>query len=209
MTEPYSPLDEPPTQPNCPPYGFVMSSLRFIAVRVLALAGWKIAGELPLDRKMVVVGGPHTSNWDFALLCLCTMHLRVRTNWVGKDALFRAPYGWIMRGLGGISVDRSKANDTVSQVVDHFNAHDDMILVITPEGTRGKVQKWKSGFYWIAKGADVPIMIFYADYKRKVCGCGPIIHPSGDYDADIQSMKDFMATVTPKNPNRIPKSERT
>jgi len=186
-----------------------MNTLRFFANGALTLAGWKIAGDLPKHRKFVVIGGPHTSNWDFVLLCLCSLHLRVRTNWIGKDALFKPPLGWIMKRLGGISVDRSKANDTVTQVVEHFNARDDMILVITPEGTRGKVKKWKSGFYWIATGADVPIMIFYADYGRKVCGCGPLYNPSGDYDADVVDMQAFMASVTPKNPNRIPKTERT
>lgn len=206
MTEPYSPMREPITQPDCPPYGILMQGIRFMANVCLKISGWRISGAFPKDRKMVLVGGPHTSNWDFVMMCLCAMHLRVRTNWIGKDALFKPPFGWIMRRLGGISVNRSKANDTVSQVVEHFENHDDMILVITPEGTRGKVQKWKSGFYWMAKGANVPIVLFYADYKLKILGCGPVIQPSGDYEADVAQMKAFMATKTPKNPDRIAKT---
>ncbi len=185
-----------------------MRALRLTGNIGLTLAGWRISGAFPKDRKMVIVGGPHTSNWDFVMMCLCALHLRVRINWIGKDTLFKPPFGRLMRRLGGISVNRSKASDTVGQVVEYFTKHDDMILVITPEGTRGKVQKWKSGFYWIAKGANVPIVLFYADYKKKILGCGPVIHPSGDYDTDVATMKAFMATKTPKNPDRIPKEER-
>jgi len=208
MAVPHSPFDRPANPAGWPAYGFVMEGLRFLAMSVLKLAGWRIDGQLPVDHKMMVVGGPHTSNWDFALLLLCTMHFRVRTNWIGKDALFKPPHGWIMRRLGGISVDRSKASDTVSQVVDYYNSRDDLILVITPEGTRGKVTRWKSGFYWIAHGANVPIMIFYADYGRKVCGVGPVVVPTGDYDRDVAEIREFFDSVTPKNPNRVPRADR-
>lgn len=185
-----------------------MEGLRFLAMVILKLGGWRIDGHLPVNRKIVVVGGPHTSNWDFVLLLMCTLHLRVRTNWIGKDALFKPPHGWIMRRLGGISVDRSKASDTVSQVVDYCNSRDNLILVITPEGTRGKVAKWKSGFYWIAHGANLPIMVFYTDYGRKVCGVGPVMYPTGDYEKDVVKIRNFFQSVTPKNPDRIPKSEQ-
>ncbi|MGI9407811.1 MAG: lysophospholipid acyltransferase family protein [Hyphomicrobiaceae bacterium] len=209
MSVPHSPFDRPENPAGWPPYGFVMEGMRFVAMSLLKLAGWRIAGHLPPDHKMVVVGGPHTSNWDFVLLLFCTLHFRVRTNWMGKDALFRPPFGWLMRRLGGISIDRSKPTDTVTQVIEYFDARDDLILVITPEGTRGKVKKWKSGFYWIAHGANVPIMVFYADYGRKICGVGPVVVPSGDYDADVADLQAFMKTITPRNPDRVPKSERT
>ncbi|MEL7542311.1 MAG: lysophospholipid acyltransferase family protein [Pseudomonadota bacterium] len=208
MDTPHSPFATPDDIPDRTRFGAGMEIVRFIAMCMLKVTGWQIAGSIPPVRKLVLIGGPHTSNWDFVMLVLCALHYRAPTNWIGKDALFKPPHGWITRRLGGFAVDRSKANDTVSQVIAEINRRDDMILVITPEGTRGKVTKWKSGFYWIAHGANIPIGIFYADYARRVAGFGPTCEPSGDYEADVVAIKEFMATITPKNPNRIPKSER-
>lgn len=195
-------------QDKRPRYGPGMELARIIAKTGLWLTGWKPVGVLPPDRKMVVIGGPHTSNWDFLLLLAFTLHFRVHTRWVGKDALFRPPLGWFMRRVGGISVDRSKAGDTVSQIVAEFDNADDLILIITPEGTRGTVRRWKSGFYHIAAGAKVPIMIFYADYAKKHGGIGPLYYPSGDYDGDVDKMRAFFNGITPRNPERRAKHER-
>lgn len=206
MAETRSPFSNPEDIPDRGHFGLAMEPVRLIGMTLLKIAGWRVEGYLPPVRKLVIIGGPHTSNWDFILLVLFALYFRTPTNWIGKDALFKPPLGWIMRRLGGIAVDRSRKSDTVSQVVDVINARDDLVLVVTPEGTRGRVEKWKSGFYWIAHGADIPITIFFADYKRRVCGFGPVVEPTGDYESDVQVLKDFMKTITPRHPDRLAKT---
>jgi 1-acyl-sn-glycerol-3-phosphate acyltransferase len=162
--------------------------------------GWRTEGVLSAP-KMVLIAAPHTSNWDFPFTLAAAADLGVRINWMGKDSLFRWPFGGLMRRLGGVPVDRRKSNNMVDQMVAAFAACDTMYLVVPPEGTRGKVRRWKTGFYHIALGASVPIALGFVDYRRKVAGVGPTLMPSGDLDADMATIKAFYATVTAKYPH--------
>jgi len=170
------------------------------SVIFLKITGWRKEGNMPDIPKYVVAGAFHTSNWDLpfgiALACL----LDINMSWIGKDSLFRGPLNWFFRWLGGIPVDRSKSSNAVAQMVEIMNKADRMVLVIAPEGTRSKAKRWKTGFYRIAQGAGVPIVLGYLDYKRRVGGPGPMFMPSGDMEADLKIMRDFFSTVTAKYP---------
>lgn len=155
----------------------------------LRLAGWKIKGQPPQLKKFVVIAYPHTSNWDFPLgVAICIIY-RIKAYWLGKDSLFRGLAGPVMKWLGGIPIDRSDAHDVVQQTIDAFNKSDEMIIAVAPEGTRSQVQKWKTGFYHIAVGAKVPIVLGYFDYANKQVGCLKSYLPTGDIDKDLMAIK--------------------
>jgi 1-acyl-sn-glycerol-3-phosphate acyltransferase len=176
--------------------------IRWVLVQWFIRDGWTISGKLPPDRKFVIMGASHTSNWDF-LVFLGAVHVVGRQiRFIGKHSLFRWPMGGFMRALGGVPVDRSKPQDLVSQVVDQFNAHDDFILVIAPEGTRSFTTQWKSGFYQIALKAGVPILAAGPDYPTRRGVFGPLIHPTGNYAEDMKPAFAFFHTLTPKHPDR-------
>ena len=164
--------------------------------------GWTIAGQLPPDRKFVIMGASHTSNWDFLVFLGAVHALDRRVHFIGKHSLFRWPLGGFMRALGGIPVDRSASQDLVGQVVAEFDAHDDFILVIAPEGTRSRTTRWKTGFYQIALKADVPILAAGPDFPSKRGVFGPVIRPTGDYARDMKPAFAFFRTLTPKHPER-------
>ena len=166
------------------------------------LSGWRADGALPDERKFVIVGASHTSNFDF-IVFLGTVHaLGRRVRFIGKDSLFRGPIGGFMRALGGVPVDRSAPQDLVSQIVDQFSAHDDFALVVAAEGTRSATTKWRTGFYQIALNARVPIVCAGPDYPSKRGVIGPVIWPSGDYDADMAPAFAFFRSLTPRHPDR-------
>ena len=165
-------------------------------------SGWTISGTLPPARKFVIMGASHTSNWDF-LVFLGAVHVVGRQiRFIGKHSLFRWPLGGFMRALGGVPVDRAAPQDLVSQIVDQFRANDDFILVIAPEGTRSFTTQWKSGFYQIALKAGVPIVAAGPDYPTRRGVFGPVIRPTGDYQADMKPAFAFFRTLTPKHPER-------
>jgi 1-acyl-sn-glycerol-3-phosphate acyltransferase len=178
----------------------VRSLAQIIAQAILRLLGWKVEARLPKARKFVLVGAPHTSNWDFIMMLLVMNALGLQLNWVGKDSLFIGSFGGLMRRLGGIPVDRSARNGFVDQMVAEFERRESLILVIAPEGTRGKSEYWKTGFYYIAQGARVPIALGYVDYALKTGGIGASLQPSGDIQADMQPIAHFYAGVTGKHP---------
>ncbi len=164
--------------------------------------GWKPAGTLPPERKFVIMGASHTSNWDF-LVFLGTVHeLGRQVRFIGKHSLFKWPMGGFMRALGGVPVDRGSPQDLVSQVVAQFDAHDDFALVVAPEGTRSRTTDWKTGFYQIALKAGVPIVCAGPDYPSKRGVIGPVIRPTGNYDEDLQPAFAFFRTLTPRHPER-------
>jgi 1-acyl-sn-glycerol-3-phosphate acyltransferase len=165
--------------------------LALLAVGILRLIGWKVVGGLPPNNKYVLIGAPHTSNWDFSLMLLAVLKVGMDVHWLGKNSLFSFPFGGFMQWLGGIPVDRSKSNNLVDQLVDLFRQRDELILVIPPEGTRSEVQRWKSGFYYVAQGAGVPILLGFIDMSRKQMGFGPLFHPTGDYAADLLAIQEF------------------
>src|SRR5688572_27880556 len=164
--------------------------------------GWTIAGQLPPDRKFVIMGASHTSNWDFLVFLGAVHALDRRVHFIGKHSLFRWPLGGFMRALGGIPVDRTASRDLVSQVVAQFDAHDDFILVIAPEGTRSRTTQWKTGFYQIALKAGVPILAAGPNFPTKRGVFGPVIRPTGDYAKDMKPAFAFFRTLTPKDPER-------
>lgn len=160
---------------------------------ILRLLGWRVEGNLPDTPKYVVIGAFHTTNWDFPLMLLLKSAIGLKVRWVGKHSLFRWPLGWLMRRLGGIPVDRRSPHNYVEQIVDAFRRRDELILVIAPEGTRKKTEYWKTGFYYIALGAGVPIALGFADYPRKVGGIGVSFMPTGDFEADLAQIRAFYA----------------
>ena len=166
----------------------------------LRLAGWRVEGRFPDAAKAVVIAAPHTSNWDLPLMLAVAYALDIRPAWLGKRELFRWPFGWLMRRLGGVPVDRRARQDLVQQAVDRFDAVDRLHLVVPPSGTRGRATHWKSGFYHIARGARVPIVCAFLDYGRKVGGIGPVLAASGDLAADMGAIRAFYASITGKFP---------
>lgn len=158
---------------------------------VLRLAGWRIEGTLPPQPKYVAVGAPHTSNWDWALLIFASGVLGFKPYWMGKKELFPRPFDGLMRWLGGIPIDRSAPRGLVEQVADAFRAHDEFVVVITPEATRARGSRWKSGFYRIAEAAGVPILLIYVNYPARRIVLGPTLDPSGDLEADLRRIHDY------------------
>lgn len=175
----------------------VISPLLKLCSRLgLKLVGWKTEGRPPTEKNFVLVAAPHESNIDLLLLLAIAFALDFKLYWMGKDSLFKGPLGPIMRWMGGVSVDRSKANNLVEQMVRNFDEMSELVLTIPPEGTRSHVESWKTGFYHIAMGAKVPIALGFVDYKNKVGGFGPICYPCGDIDKDLENIQSFYRTKT-------------
>jgi len=166
----------------------------------LRLSGWRVEGRFPDAAKAVVIAAPHTSNWDLPLMLAVAYVLGIRPAWLGKRELFRWPFGWFMRALGGVPVDRAARQNLVQQAVEGLSAADRLHLVIPPSGTRSRGTHWKSGFYHIARGARVPIVCAFLDYRRKVGGIGPVLAASGDVVGDMCRIRGFYADVTAKFP---------
>jgi len=166
----------------------------------MALFGWKVIGEVPPGNKFVLVGAPHTSNWDFPFAIAACFVYRIKIHWMGKDSLFRWPYGWFMRLLGGIPIDRSKHHGSVRQIANAFTQRDELIVVIAAKGTRKKTEYWKSGFYWIAHTAQVPILCGYLDYKNKQARIGLSLMPSGNVKHDMARIREFFGELHGRQP---------
>lgn len=174
--------------------------LRFVSLLYLKAAGWKLSGDAPAARRFVVIAAPHTSNWDLPMTLAIVFAFRLKVYFLAKHTLFTPPFGIFLRWLGGIAVDRSSAHNFVEHAVKLFSTHDDLILIVPPEGTRKQVRYWKSGFYHIAHGAHVPILLGFIDFKRKLAGFGGTYIPSGNFNADIIEIQTFYAGITGKNP---------
>lgn len=159
-------------------------------------------GALPC-RRAVVIAAPHTSNWDLPFMLAVAYALGVKPAWLGKRELFRPPLGWILRWLGGISVDRRAPQGLVGEAVDRFAERDDLFLVIPPSGTRARAPYWKSGFYHVARGAGVPILCAYLDYRERVGGIGLALTPSASVAADMERIRAFYADKQAKYPAQM------
>ncbi len=175
----------------------VNTALRRFSVAYLRWKGWTVVGALPPQAvKSVLIAAPHTSNWDLPYTLMVAFSLRLHIYWIGKASLFRWPFGALMRWLGGIAVDRSKSNNLVTASAQAIlQADGPLQLVVPPEGTRGKTRHWKTGFYFIALEAQVPIILAYLDYQRKVGGLGPVFTPTGQVDDDMAEIKRFYAPI--------------
>ena len=167
------------------------------------LAGWRVKGTLPDLPKFVLIGAPHTSNWDFVFFLGVILSLRANVRYMGKAELFVFPIGWLFRYLGGYPVDRKKSTGLVGQMVEAVKAEDNFILAIAPEGTRHYVSDWKRGFYHIAKGAGIPIVIGQLDGKNKTIRIlKEPFHPTDDIEADMQAIKGKFEGVVGIKPRR-------
>jgi len=179
----------------------VNTVLRLLSRGFLHATGWTLAGSLPADQpKCVLIAAPHTSNWDLPYTLMVAFALRLDIHWMGKRQLFRGPLGPLMRWLGGIAVNREQASNLVAASAQALREADGAVqLVVPPEGTRSKTRHWKTGFYWIAREAGVPIVMAYMDYPRKLSGLGPVFLPTGDVDADMAAIKAYYAQYKGRN----------
>ncbi|MFN0046683.1 MAG: lysophospholipid acyltransferase family protein [Sphingorhabdus sp.] len=164
--------------------------------------GWRAHGEVPEPRKFVLIAAPHTSNWDFVYFLGLTEELGIMPHFMAKKSLFRWPWKNFMLDMGGVPVDRSSNKNYVQQMVDEFARRPEFMLTIAPEGTRGNVKAWKTGFYHIAMGAGVPLVVGMMDYSSRSGGLGPAVWPTGDYKADMTKVAEIYAKVTPRHPAR-------
>ena len=177
--------------PQVPRAGGSISSA--LGHRILRLMGWRIQGDIPDLPKMVIIVAPHSSNWDFVVGVAAKVAMRLRVKYLGKDTLFRFPLGILMRYLGGIPVDRTAANDIVISVVRQFERRRRMLLAVAPEGTRKPVDRWRTGFYHIARGAGVPILPVVLDWGTRTIRILPLYWPAGNVDAELPELRRLFA----------------
>jgi len=177
--------------------------LQGLSVLVLGIFGWRREGRIPDIPKYVVIAAPHTSNWDFPITLAMLFAFKLKVYWMGKHTLFRRPFRAFFRFLGGIPVDRSRSTNVVEQSVQAFGERVELAMMISPEGTRGNVSYWKTGFYHIASRAGVPIVLGFLDYARKRGGFGHVMEPTGDTDADMETIRVFYAGVTGRHPEKF------
>ena len=178
------------------------TALRFFTNLFLRLFGWYVEGQLPDLPKFILIGAPHTSNWDFLLFLGVIFHLKANVKFMGKAELFHNPVGWFFYWCGGVPVDRKKSQGLVEQMVEASKKSDKFILTIAPEGTRHYVSEWKMGFYHIAKNAGIPVVIAIVDGKAKTVRIGQVFRPTENMDADIKTIKNFFEGIAGVNPRK-------
>jgi 1-acyl-sn-glycerol-3-phosphate acyltransferase len=166
----------------------------------LGLFGWRCDGPPPPYKKFVLIAAPHTSGWDLPFMLATSYAMDVPISWMGKHTLFQPPFGWFMKLLGGIPIDRRSRHRVVERAIEEFAGSPELVLAISAEGTRGRVGVWKSGFYHIAKGAGVPIGLGFLDYERKVCGLVRFVTTTDDVRADMDQIRDFYRDIRGKYP---------
>ncbi|NHZ99775.1 lysophospholipid acyltransferase family protein [Massilia sp. CCM 8734] len=185
----------------------VNTLMRGFSLLTLRLLGWRTEGLTPEQiagySRYVLIAAPHTSNWDFPMTLMVCFALRLRVYWMAKSSLFKWPIGWLSRWLGGIAIDRTASNNTVQNTIDAFVKRERLAVIVAPEGTRGKVTHWKTGFYHIAHGANVPIALAYLDFKRKTGGIGRMFQTTGDITLDMAEIQQFYSGVTGKNSDQF------
>lgn len=162
--------------------------------------GWRLETEEAPHDKFILIAAPHTSGWDLPFMLATSYSMRIPISWIGKQELFKPPLGWLLHALGGIPVDRSARKNVVGWAVEQISKADRLVLAVPAEGTRARVQYWKSGFYHMALGAKVPIGLGYLDFERKVCGIRGFVTPTGDVRADMDEIRALYRGVTAKFP---------
>ena len=181
----------------------ISSILRVISKITLKIIGWRVIGSLPADqRKYVLIVAPHTSNWDFFLFVLTVSVLRLQPSVLIKDTLFVGPLGWFLRYCGAVPVNRRQAGSLVTYISGIYEAREEFVLIITPEGTRSPNANWKRGFHHVATTAEVPILVVYVDSVTRTIGIEGLMEPTGDVDTDLRELKTFFDTksgLKPKN----------
>jgi len=179
---------------------------------LLRRLGWKVLGQRPPEKRLVITAVPHTTNWDLPYMLLASMALNIPAVFTMKDFWFFWPLGPIMRWLGGIPINRRERTNLVDQVVSAFEQYDTMNLVIPPEGTRKDVQYWKTGYYWIARGAGASVLPAFINYETKETGVADEAFAlTGDFEADFERMANFyegkLGIRPAYDPARLPEAE--
>ncbi len=175
---------------------------KLIAKVIMWLLGWHVEGNVPDHPKFIVVGHPHTSNWDFPLFVFTLWILDMPMKWMGKQSLFQGPFAWLFRSLGGLPVDRSGGKNTVQAVAELFADHDHLMLGIAPSGTRKGGEHWRSGFYHMAMQANVPLVLGSIDFKKRAGRIIGTVYPTGDIEADMERIRELYAGVEGRYPER-------
>lgn len=194
-------IDAPIDQASAKPArtrSIVSDVVRFVCATYLQIAGWKVRGDFPGVEKAVLVAAPHTSNWDGINMLATAGFYRVKLRWMGKKSLTTGPFGGVIKWLGCVPIDRSAANDVVQAMADAFAREERMILAIPPEGTRSAVREWKTGFYHIARAANVPLILSVLDYGTQTISLSATVTPSGDYAADLAVIQSYYAKAQGK-----------
>ena len=176
---------------------------QWIGKTFLRIAGWKADGERPAVDRYVIIAAPHTSNWDMPFMLAMAFVYDIPVKWMGKHTLFKAPFGPFFKRLGGIPIVRHRPGGVVGQMVEHFENNDSLVLMVPAEGTRSHVDYWKSGFYRIARSADVPVILSYLDVGKKVGGIGPAVTLTGDISADMDKIRDFYSGMQGFHPENV------
>jgi len=183
--------------------------MKKIANFILWISGWKVVGEPELQmKKCIFIQAPHTSMWDFLWGRLGLWQLGVSVKFLIKKEMFFFPFGFVLKALGGIPIDRGRRNNVVEQIVEIFNTREKFSLVITPEGTRKYTEHWKKGFYHIAIKANVPVYLAYLDYEKKEGGPGKIFHLTGNFENDIAEIQEFYKDKVAKYPENFSLSKQ-
>lgn len=177
--------------------------IKVISKFLLKLLGWRIEEDTFLqEKKAVAIMAPHTSNWDFFLGKMAFDVVGLKVSFLIKKEAFFFPFaGWLKKS-GGIPVDRKNRTDLVTQIVDRLDNEEELIIAMTPEGTRSAVKYWRKGFYHIALKANIPILIGYIDYKNKIGGIKKVMYPTGDIEKDFAEIVDFYKNITPRHPEK-------
>jgi 1-acyl-sn-glycerol-3-phosphate acyltransferase len=176
--------------------------LQYLASALLKLFGWQAIQGLPKFKKYVLIGAPHTSNWDFILGMTTALAIGLRFKWLAKHTIFNNPLGPVLKFFGGIPVDRGVRSSVIEKMTEMFNNSEQLVLGITPEGTRSKTEFWKSGFYYIALSAKIPIYFAYLDYGNKKIGIGDHFFPTGDIEEDMKIIRNFYSGIKGKQPEK-------
>lgn len=177
-----------------------MKMRRALAHTILRLSGWKLIGTVPAQG--ILVGAPHTSNWDWILTMLLAWSNQVQPKILIKHSFFKGPFGPLLRAAGGVPLDRKNPGDTIRGLLNEAAAHDSFLLAIAAEGTRHQGEYWKAGFYRIAEQTGLPISLGFVDGHTRTVGVGPTFHPTGNISADMDKVRAFYADkhgIRPEN----------
>ncbi len=176
---------------------------RGLAGLILRICGWRLVGAPPDAPKFVISAAPHTSNADGLLLLIAAFAMGMDQHWVVKHSVLKGLWGPILRWTGAIGVNRKQAGGMVQQVAQEFEQRAQFVVIVAPEGTRNRVETWKSGFHRIAASAQVPVCLGFIDYKLRRVGFGPSFVPSAEYRQDLEMMSGFYRLITPRHPERF------
>lgn len=195
-----------PVPPLAPKRGNIFT--KALGRFVLWMLGWRVTGELANTRHCMIIAAPHTSNFDGVIVIAAMLALGLQFSFFGKEAIFRWPFGGIMRWFGGIPINREQSHDVVAFSAQQFAERPELWLAITPEGTRTSADQWKTGFYWIAMKANVPILMVAFDYGNRKVDLLGLFHPSGDLDKDLPEIIQRYKGIVPKHPELLSKPLR-